>query len=343
MKKTFVVLLLLIVAALGAYSYRAQQQPTDSHDLSLFGNIDIRQIRTAFQVSGQLAAIHVQEGDQVTAGTLLAEIDPVRYQANVQKARAELEAQQQVVNALVAGARPQEIKKAEAEVRSLTAQTAELKKTMNRLKKLIRTKVTSRQKLDDATSAFTTARERLEAARQTLDLVLAGPRKEDIAAAKAKLAAAQAAVTIAEKDLQDTKLFAPVASEIQSRLMEPGDMAFPSTPVLTLAQKEPLWVRTYIPEPDLGKISSGMRASVHTDSYPEKTYKGWIGFISPTAEFTPKNVETPSLRTRLVYQARVFVCNPDNELRLGMPATVSIDLTQPRPDHSLSQQTGCSK
>ena len=95
----------------------------------------------------------------------------------------------------------------------------------------------------------------------------------------------------------------------------------------TLALTDPVWVRTYLPETYLGQIKPGARARITTDSYPNKVYAGWVGSISPTAEFTPKNVETPDLRTRLVYQVRVFACNPQNELRLGMPATVTIDLT----------------
>ncbi len=90
-----------------------------------------------------------------------------------------------------------------------------------------------------------------------------------------------------------------------------------------------MWVRAYLPETRLGKVKPGMKASITSDSYPGKTYPGWVGYISPTAEFTPKNVETPELRTRLVYQIRVFACNPQEELRLGMPATVNIDLTSP--------------
>ena len=108
-------------------------------------------------------------------------------------------------------------------------------------------------------------------------------------------------------------------------------MATPQKPVLTMALTNPVWVRTYAQEATLGSLALGMTADVSTDSYPGKAYKGWIGFISPTAEFTPKNVETPELRTRLVYQVRVYVCNPENELRLGMPGTVTIPLDQPKP------------
>jgi HlyD family secretion protein len=112
-------------------------------------------------------------------------------------------------------------------------------------------------------------------------------------------------------------------------------MVSPQTPVLTLALMDPLWVRAYVPEPDLGRIAEGMAAEVRTDSYPGKVYPGWVGFVSPRAEFTPKNVETTDLRTRLVYQVRVFVCDAQGELRLGIPATVTIPQgqTTPAPTH----------
>ncbi|HHH35906.1 MAG TPA: HlyD family efflux transporter periplasmic adaptor subunit, partial [Gammaproteobacteria bacterium] len=129
----------------------------------------------------------------------------------------------------------------------------------------------------------------------------------------------------------DAFLKAPAAGVIRNRILQPGDMASPQSPVLTLALTTPVWVRAYLPESDLGRVAPGMRAWILTDSYPEKRYKGWVGYISPTAEFTPKNVETPELRTRLVYQVRVFACNPEGELRLGMPATVVIPLDQPPP------------
>ena len=113
---------------------------------------------------------------------------------------------------------------------------------------------------------------------------------------------------------------------IQNRILEPGDMASPQRPVYSLALTDPIWVRTYVGETDLGKLRPGMSAQVSTDSYPGKTYRAWIGYISPTAEFTPKAVETTRVRTDLVYQVRVYVCNPQDELRLGMPATVTIAL-----------------
>ena len=104
---------------------------------------------------------------------------------------------------------------------------------------------------------------------------------------------------------------------------------FPASPVFTMALPSPLWVRAYVPERDVGKVHLGQAATIGTDSYPGRAYHGWIGYLSPTAEFTPKTVETPDLRTALVYQMRVYVCDGQGELRLGMPATVHIDLNKP--------------
>jgi len=148
--------------------------------------------------------------------------------------------------------------------------------------------------------------------------------------AAAELKASEAELAVARQRLADATLYAPADGIIRDRILEPGDMATPATPVYTLALLDPVWIRTYVPEPILGKVAPGMRAEVRTDSYPAKVYSGWIGYISPSAEFTPKTVQTPELRTRLVYQMRVYTCDPNNELRLGMPATVSISLAQPR-------------
>jgi len=164
-----------------------------------------------------------------------------------------------------------------------------------------------------------------------------GPREEDIAAAKATLQANEGDLALAKRELADAKLYAPTNGIIQNRLLEPGDMASPQKPALTLALDDPLWVRAYVPETDLGKIRLGMKAEVTTDSFPGKKYDGWVGFISPTAEFTPKTVETTEVRTRLVYQVRVFVRNPQGELRLGMPAVTTIPLSQPEAAGSDSE------
>jgi HlyD family secretion protein len=149
----------------------------------------------------------------------------------------------------------------------------------------------------------------------------------------------QAKVALAEKKLTDAYLYAPADAVVQTRVLEPGDMASPQLTVYTLALIDPMWARVYVDEPDIGRLREGARAYLTSDSYPGKRYAGWLGFISPVAEFTPKTVETPEVRTDLVYQARIYVCNPENELRLGMPVTAHIPFDQPAKP--LTQATAC--
>ena len=131
---------------------------------------------------------------------------------------------------------------------------------------------------------------------------------------------------MAKQNLAYATLISPTDGVVQNRILEPGEMASPQRAVLSIAITDPKWVRVYAEEPDLGKINQGMAAEVTTDSFPGKKYEGWVGFISPVASFTPKTVETTELRSSLVYEVRVFVKDPADELRLGMPATVDIRL-----------------
>ncbi|HHQ13653.1 MAG TPA: HlyD family efflux transporter periplasmic adaptor subunit, partial [Chromatiales bacterium] len=228
--------------------------------------------------------------------------------------------------------RPEEIDKGRADVAAAKARAKAARDTWHRLQRLVDRKLASPDEVETAHSMADAAQAEVKAAEASLRLLLIGPREEDIAAARAELAAREAALALAEQHLADAELHAPAPGIIRDRILEPGDMVTPQTPVLTLAFNDPVWVRAYLPEPLLGRVRPGMHADILTDSYPGQRYAGWVGYISPTAEFTPKNVETPELRTRLVYQLRVFACNPEQQLRLGMPATVEIDLTQSAPD-----------
>jgi HlyD family secretion protein len=271
---------------------------------------------------------------------LLATLRKERLEHEVLQAEAQVKAQEDVVAALVAGTRPEDIRKARAEAAAAEAEADNAERTSRRLKRLADQELISKQEADDARAAADASRARLQAAKEALALAVAGPRKEDIEAAKATLKAFREALEVARQNLSYAELYAPSGGVIQSRILEPGDMASPTKPVLTLALTDPVWVRAYVSETDFGKIRLGMKAYVTTDSFPGKRYTAWIGFISPTAQFTPKSVETREVRTSLVYQVRVFVDNPEDELRLGMPATATIPLDQEKGE---SAQTGRQK
>lgn len=338
MKKRRLIIVLVIAVAIiaGVWLWKSLEHVPPATELVLYGNVDIRQVQLAFNGSERIAKMLVQEGDKVRKGQLVAILDMRRLEQTVARAEGQVHAQKEVVARLEAGSRPEEIRKARADVESARAQAYNTKLIYERLVPVVPKGGASQQQLDNAKAEADATEGKLKAAQEVLNLAIAGPRKEDIAAAKATLKAFEAELAFTKRELDDARLYAPVDGIIQDRITEPGDMSSPQKPVYTIALTNPLWVRAFVAEPDLGKIWLGMGAEVTTDSYPGKRYQAWIGFISPTAEFTPKSVETPQIRTRLVYQVRVYVCNPENELRLGMPATVIIPLNQPhtkgRPD-----------
>jgi len=146
---------------------------------------------------------------------------------------------------------------------------------------------------------------------------------------KAEYQAAVAAYEAARTDFRDTRIYAPCDGVVMTRILEPGAIVSPTQVVYSVAKSKPVWVRAYVPEKELGRIKYGMHAFVYNDSRPDNPYDGWIGFISPVAEFTPKEVETATLRTDLVYRIRVYIFDVDEYLRQGMPVTLKINLNNP--------------
>ena len=330
-KMVIAAVVILVIGAGVAYWETRPTAPADQ--VTIYGNVDIRQVQAAFDDSGRILRLSVQEGDRVHKGQLLAELDPTRFQDAVDRDQASVATQEQVLARLLAGSRPEEIAEARASAAAAQAALANAEITWRRQQALAAEQYVPRQNLDNAAAALKTARANLDHAQQGLALAIKGPRQEDIAAARSQVVAEQAALHLAQRQLADTKLFAPQEGVVQDRILEPGDMASPQVPVFTLALDNPVWVRAYLPEKSLGQVRLGMRADIDSDSFPGKHFAGWVGFISPTAEFTPKTVQTTELRTELVYRVRVYACNPRHQLRLGMPVTVQIPLRNNPPQN----------
>jgi HlyD family secretion protein len=334
MRTRLVLFAILVLAAAAGAAYWYEARPTEPKELLLFGNVDLREVDLPFNDSERIAAVLVQEGDHVKKGEVLARLDTSRLAAQAAEAGAQAAAQQAVVARFHAGNRPEEIAETRAMLDSAKADAANARQQYDRLKTLAAVssgRAASQQDLDNAHAALDMADARAAAQQKALDLELLGPRKEDVAQAEAQLGAEQAHLEFLKQQLADTALEAPIDAVVRSRLMEPGEMASPQKPVFTLAVLDPKWVRVYAAESDLGKIHPGETAAIAVDSFPDRRFDGWIGFISPVAEFTPKAVETEDLRTSLVYEVRVFVKDPDDKLRLGMPATVSFPLEGKAP------------
>ncbi len=328
MKKSVVLIaLILLAAALAAWWWMARDHRTQQDHIVLYGNVDIRQVQLAFKTSERVAHMYVREGQRVQRGDLMADLESARAEQTLKRAEAQMAAKQQQLAELEAGSRVEEIERLEAEMQASQAEARNAQLNANRLTDLVKRKLASQEQVDNAQAALDATRGRARAAAAALKLAQAGPRPEQIAQARANLLAAQADVELARQTVADSRLLAPVDGIIRDRIAEPGDMAAPGKPVYTIALADPVWVRTYVPETDLGRMHPGDAVQVQTDSFPDKRYAAWIGYISPTAEFTPKAVETTELRSDLVYQMRVYVCNPGDELRLGMPATVMVPRT----------------
>jgi HlyD family secretion protein len=332
-KKVLAVVLSIasLVAVPVYYHWNGLFEEEPQNTIKLYGNVDIRQVEIAFYATGRVKRLLVEEGERVEKGALLGEMDPTRYEAALNQAEANLSAMEEELAIRKIGARPQNVKRARARVTTAQARLDEAEASYWRYRALWQSGSIPKEHFDNAQMAYRTARAGLKEAREALSLAKEGFRRQEISAAEAQVKAAQAAVALASNELADTRMFAPAEGVIQKRILECGDMAFPETPVYTLALTEPIWVRAYLPESYLGKIKPGYEANITTDSYPKKVYSAWVGYISPTAEFTPKHVQTEELRTKLVYEVRIHAYNPHGELRLGMPVTVSISLDQPDP------------
>lgn len=331
MKKRAPLMLVVVLLLLGAAAWgfdlptRLGWRSGDTSTLTLYGNVDIRQVELGFRVAGRIASMHVDEGDSVHAGDLLATLDARPYQDAVATNEAQVGQQSANLDKLVAGPRPAEIDEARANLAERTADVANAERAFARAEKLRPTGVISQSALDDAQAAKDMAAAREAAAKEALRLLEEGTRAEDIAAGRASLAAAQASLASAQTSLADTRLVAPADGIVLSRVREPGAIVSPSDVVYVLSLTRPVWIRAYVAEPNLSRIHPGMAVEVAIDG-ARRTYHGQIGFISPVAEFTPKSVETPELRTDLVYRLRVVVDDADEALRQGMPVTLHIPL-----------------
>lgn len=330
MKKIVILIVLIAIATGGYFAWRHFERSKDDNKLlTLYGNVDIRTAQLAFDGEALLTSMRVEEGARVKAGEVLATLDSSRLQAELEEAKAQVKAQEAVVRKMEAGTRKQEIEQARARVASVQARLDNAEQNTKRLTQTAASGASSQQKLEDAQAQVRVEKASLNEANQALALALEGYRQEDIDQARAQAEAGRAHVKWLEDRLADTELRAPSNGTIRSRLLEPGDYVTRGRAAYTLALTDPKWIRAYVPEPSLGRVRMGARATVTCDSFPGEKFEGWVGYISPVAEFTPKTVETTDLRTQLVYEVRVYMRDPADRLRLGMPTTVVVDESGP--------------
>lgn len=296
------------------------RRPNDQTVLS--GNVEVTDAQLGFKSPGRVAERLVSEGERVATGQLVARLDDAEQKQELALREAEFAAAQAMLAELEAGSRAQEIAAAEATLRSAEAERNRLKLDFARQQELRAQNVIPEREFEAAQAMLSVADARVAEVGERLKLVREGPRPEAILQARARVSQAKAAVGLAATRLDNTRLLAPLTGAVLSHNIEAGEYVSAGTPVITVADVLHTWVRVYVSQADLGRIHLGQKLQVRTDAYPDKTYEGVVGFISAEAEFTPKTVQTPKERVKLVYRVKVDVTNTADELKPGMPADV---------------------
>lgn len=300
--------------------------------LTLSGNIEVVDAQLSFKIAGRVVERLVSEGERVTAGQLIARLDDTEQKEQLALRRAELAAVEAMLRELEAGSRPQEIAATEAALHSAEADRDRAKLDFTRSEELRAKDVISTRDFETAQAQLKVAEARVNEAQERLKLIKEGPRAEEITQARARVEQARAAVAIAETQIENTRLLSPLNGMVLSHNIEVGEYVSPGTAVITVADLAHPWVRAYVAQTELGHLRHGQKVAVKTDSYPNKSYEGKIGFIASDAEFTPKTVQTTKERVKLVFRIKVDVDNPNDELKPGMPADVVVGAVAPKSE-----------
>ncbi len=375
-KKLIIIILILVIAGVLVYRNLQPKSHTSPNVIRISGNIEVTDAEVSFKIPGRVVERTVSEGETIKAGQLVARLDTSELEEEVAVRRAELQAAEAVLaeleagsrpeeiaqasasvrrtqadlDSLVAGARPQEIAVADADVERARAEADFLKAEYERQKNLYEKGIVARRDFEAAQKTYEVSNANLQRIEQQQNLVVEGPRKQDINRARAAVAETQqryelirngprhetidqararveqarSAMALTETRLQYARLLSPLTGVVLSENVEPGEYVVPGTPVVTVGDLQNVWLRGYINETDLGRVKVGQRVCVTTDTYSDRVYTGHISFIASQAEFTPKNVQTDKERVKLVYRVKVEIPNQDFELKPGMPANAEI-------------------
>lgn len=336
MKRVIPILILIAaLAAAGFYFYpRLTRKPAPRTQVVLSGNIEAHESLVGFKVPGRIVDLPIQEGQQVEQGALLARLEDADMLQRVRMDEASVGVRKSNLALTLAGTREQEIKALQQNVVDAQAELQQRKLDADRAQNLFAKDEVSAQDRDLAATALKRAQASYQAAQERYNEAAEGSRKEDIDIARANLKQAEANLGLSRVDLSYAVLRAPTSGVITVRQAELGEVVSPGTPVVTLADLDHVWLRAYIAETDLGRIHFGQSATITADSYPGKQYHGRISFISSSAEFTPKSVQTYKERVTLVYRIKIDIDNPDHELKPGMPADAHIELAPTAPNAS---------
>lgn len=292
--------------------------------ITVSGTIEVTEVNLATKVAGEILDMSVEEGAAVKKGDVLAGIDHASLDIQLKQAQAGADLAKAQLDLLVKGARKEDISQAEEVLRQAETSLRTAETDKRRMTALEKTgSVTAKQK-EDADARYDLAAAQRNSAAEALARVKRLARPEEIRAAEARLAQAEAQVDLLKKTISDCVITCPVAGTVTDRPVEPGEFVGIGTTVLTIARLDEVHVMLYVSEAELGRVKLGDKVIVSIDSVPDKRFEGRVTFISPEAEFTPKNVQTKDDRVKLVFGVKVVIPNPDGFLKPGLPADAEI-------------------
>jgi len=329
-KKVIIIVFIIFVVGVGLLVYSGQRNSRQK-DLFYSGTIEATQANLSFQVPGRVVKIYVQEGQTVAKETMIAELDRVEFEARHAQAQANLDraqkakSQLETVLGIYKKTLPAEVARAQANVRSAVDTLRDAEKNYRRFEELYKKGVVTEKERDALRLHYDVAGSRLTESESLLKLAQGNLAKidaarQDVEAAVAQIDAARAVLQQAAIQLDYTRLKSPQNGVVSSRNIEPGETVTPGREVITIADLDRVDLKIFVEETEIGKVRPQQPVDVQVDTFPDKTYRGNVSFISPEGEFTPKIIQTKKERVKLVYLVKVSIPNPAHELKTGMPA-----------------------
>ncbi|MGV8056969.1 MAG: HlyD family secretion protein [Smithellaceae bacterium] len=329
-KKVIIIAFIILFVGVGLLVYVGQQNNRQK-ELSYSGTIEATQSKLSFQVPGRVAKINVQEGQAVAKDQVIAELDSVEFESRHAQAKANLDRAQkaklqlETVLNIYKNTLPAEVARASANVKSASDTFKDAEKNYRRYEELYRKGVVTEKERDTLKLAYDVAQARLKESESLLKLAQGNLAKidaarQDVETAVPQIDAVRAALNQAAIVLDYTQLKSPVSGVVTSRNIEPGEIVTAGREIITISDLSRIDLKIFVDETQIGKVKPNQPVDVKVDTFPDKIYKGYVSFISPEGEFTPKIIQTKKERVKLVYLVKVSIPNPDYELKTGMPA-----------------------
>jgi HlyD family secretion protein len=314
-----VAVVILFVVGLAVWFYFRNGKDMEGK-IFISGNIEATEIDLSFRLSGQIVSLPIEEGDRLKKNQVVSKLDIDTLLAQKGAAEADLANARAVLDQLEEGTRVEEIAQARAQWKSAESRLKFARDEYQRYVGLFKEGAVSASNFDTRDNSYKVALEDYNNATQRLKELETGPREQEVRAARARWEGAQWNLEKIKLDIEHSTLETPVSAVVLVKAAELGEVTLPGATVATVATIDEVWLKGYVNEMDLGKVKLGQKAEITTDTFPGKIYPGVVTFISSRAEFTPKNVQTREERVKQVYRTKVTIQNPDQELKIGMPA-----------------------